>query len=204
MFNVTVNAIAGGVAFILSFLIGIISGSAFFIILIRALFCGVGFFVLAWGAQALVSRFLPELLNEDGGEQGEEVPGSQVDITVEDEADPVQGESPYASKPLAAGLDQNAENVYTQREEVAEQGAPAGFVPVSPVRPAQSAAKPGETLMNHESREGTFHQDDDHDKTEGVSKAPISKKPRGTGKVEDIVKVDPKIMAAAIQTILKQ
>jgi hypothetical protein len=194
VFNVTVNAIAGGVAFILSFLIGIISGSTFFIILIRALFCGAGFFVLAWGAQALVSRFLPELLNEEG----EGGPGSQVDITVED-AGIVRGEPP-----LAAGLDQNAENAYTKREVVAEQAAPADFVPVSPVRPAQSAANPVDTLPNHESMEGTFHQDDDHYETEGVSEAPILKKSRGTGKVEDLVKVDPKIMAAAIQTILKR
>jgi hypothetical protein len=204
--NGKVNGIIGGTGFILSLLVGIISGYTVLTVLVRACACGVGFFVLAWGAHALVRRFLPELLTQEvaDSEQDETGPGAQVDITVEDEAEQAVPSGLFTSDADAAGLDQHHENGYTQKGAVDEHGLAAGFVPLSPamaVQPAVSDSVHGhamETFLGLESLESAAPPVDSMADQEVVKKTP------GTGKSPDFKKVDPKVMASAIQTILKR
>ncbi|MDR0562946.1 MAG: hypothetical protein LBG73_09705 [Spirochaetaceae bacterium] len=85
MFNLKVSGIAAGIAFILSLLIGVITGGSFLAILFRAFLCGFSFFALTAGGYILISRFLPELLHLGQDDEETDEPGSHVDISVEDE-----------------------------------------------------------------------------------------------------------------------
>jgi hypothetical protein len=166
MFDPKLSGIAGGIAFVLSFLVGLISGVGFPWILIRALGFGAAFFVLAGGAYWMVTQFLPELLDRGEEEAGLDAdsPGSRVDISVSDEegdagsgepsrrdgfspekdasaglSDLVGGGSPSNENvdPLSGnGLDQKAEDGYTREGNTAE--APVNGPPASP----QGAAVP--------------------------------------------------------------
>jgi hypothetical protein len=150
MFDPKLSGIAGGIAFVLSFLVGLISGVGFPWILIRALGFGAAFFVLAGGAYWLVTQFLPELLDRGEEEAGLDAgsPGSRVDISVTDEegdagsggpfrregfsperdaseglTDLVGGGAPSNENvdPLSGnGLDQEAEDGYTRKGNVEE------------------------------------------------------------------------------------
>ncbi|MDR1956129.1 MAG: hypothetical protein LBQ30_04670 [Treponema sp.] len=202
MRKVKVNGIAGGVGFMLSLLIGLISGGGFLIVLIRALGFGVGFLVLTEIFQRLISTFLPELLNPDAPESTvrRDAPGSRVDISVEDTEhekstdwfDKVtQGND--ASPTSNAELDQDHGKDYTQEERTeAVPGAPFGFVPSAPV-PADSL------FAAAAQRVDPFLATADQDGAEASKKAQNPGKELITGK-----NLDPRKMASAIQTILKQ
>jgi hypothetical protein len=89
MINFRASGIAAGTAFILSLVIGVISGTAFPAMLLRAFIFAIVFFVLSGLGFWLVSRYLPELLNggegvENGGvdDLGMPVSGSRVDISI--------------------------------------------------------------------------------------------------------------------------
>ncbi|MDR0601233.1 MAG: hypothetical protein LBG42_02525 [Treponema sp.] len=164
MFNLRWCGIAGGGAFLLSFLVALISGAGFPALLMRPLLFGVAFFVLAGGIWLLVNRFVPDLLSS-GEEEAGDVPGSRVDISVGDDIRPAGGGAlpsagaeedvgniaellsggsgagsvpPGASREKSPGLDQNGEGGYTERERDAAQGD----VPVFSAAPksAKSAA----------------------------------------------------------------
>jgi len=86
--NFRVSGIAAGAAFVLSLVIGIMSGTAFSVTLLRAFVFALVFFALSGLGVWLVSRYLPELLSgaEAGG--GDDLddydisaPGSRVDIS---------------------------------------------------------------------------------------------------------------------------
>jgi hypothetical protein len=90
MFNVRISAIAAGIAFVVSFLLGLLSGASLPFLIIRPLIFGVLFFVIAAVVYFLVSHFLPELLDESGPEPLEMddalSPGSKINITEEEPA----------------------------------------------------------------------------------------------------------------------
>ena len=77
---------AGGGAFFLSFLLGVLSSNPFLIILIRALVFGVVFALLGGGAAFVLERFVPQLSGGDGGSVEKESSGKNVDIMLSGES----------------------------------------------------------------------------------------------------------------------
>jgi hypothetical protein len=77
--------IAAG-AFLLSFLLGLLSRATMPLLLIRSLIFAAIFFLLPYLVQLLVPRFLPELLQEGGSPLNDLdfLPGSRVNITDDD------------------------------------------------------------------------------------------------------------------------
>jgi hypothetical protein len=96
--NVKWSAVAGGIGFILSLLVGLISGVDFPSLLIRAFVFAVIFFAFAAVIWFLINNFIPELLSPQTEEAGEidnengdfpskfsaARPGSRVNISVDD------------------------------------------------------------------------------------------------------------------------
>jgi hypothetical protein len=90
MFDVKISAIAAVTAFIISFLLGLVSGASLPALIVRPLIFAVLFFIIAGIVYFLVSHFLPELLEEGGFESLEADdalnPGSRINITEEEPA----------------------------------------------------------------------------------------------------------------------
>ncbi|MDR2633482.1 MAG: hypothetical protein LBC51_07660 [Treponema sp.] len=210
--KIKANSIAGGIGFVLSFIIGIISGGNVLIVFLRALIFGVIFFVFMEIFQRLISTFLPELLNPnaDVSSRADEAPGSRVDISVEDEKDGgktdlfdvsgslkqknLSGRSGSFADTVEA-LDQNHKKDYTQQRETVVDTA--GFVPSAPwstdVAREMDRAVGRDTLFSTEAAiPGNRPQ-------AASSTAQHTSSLQSTGK-----NLDPRKMASAIQTILKQ
>ena len=96
MFNLKISGIAAGTAFIFSVIIGMISRSSFPVLILRALAFSALFFVISGFIRVLVSRFLPELLEEGGMDDTVPRPGSRINIT--EGNDYYQGISPEVSQ----------------------------------------------------------------------------------------------------------
>lgn len=205
--KVKVNGMAGGMGFVLSFIVGIISGGSFLIVLLRAFIFGACFFVFMEISQRLIGAFLPELLNpdEDTSSAAYDAPGSRVDISVEDETDKERADlfdvsiSPeqkdLASRGdafIAAGggsLDQEQKKDYTQQKGGGVDD-PTGFVP----------SVPGSTDSVQEMAER-----DPFFSTNEVIPEVTSSKAKSTSRAPSMKEnLDPRKMASAIQTILKQ
>ena len=214
MLNMRWSSIAGGGAFILSLLIGLISGAGVFA-LVRALVFGAVFFGLAAGVYWLVNQFFSDLLTgaSPGGSAGEGLAGSQVDITVEGDEDLAAGvfrtaaaerDEPDAPPDPAAGgaldtaLDQMDEEGYTAPEP---QGATRG------------AAIPSEgddavdTLPDLEGISGGYQPMTVED-TMDISTEPPNPARKPSMNSAKPLELDgdfrPKEIAAAIQTLLKR
>ena len=83
------SGIIAGAAFILSFLIGLVSRTSMPMAIIRPLIFGLLFFIIPSLVSLLVNRFLPELLeNNDPGENAGLSSGSRINITLGDSMDP--------------------------------------------------------------------------------------------------------------------
>jgi hypothetical protein len=95
MFNFRVAGIAGGAAFVLSFLVGLVSGAGILVVLLRAVIFAVLFFGASCGIHFVVQTFLPELLSSTGeasvGDILDGAPGSRVNVTV---GEAIQGAFP--------------------------------------------------------------------------------------------------------------
>jgi hypothetical protein len=171
VFNLKWSGIFGAFAFVLSLLIGLLSGAGL-IALIRALILGLAFALLGSLIYWLVHHFLSELLDPEASDD-EEGPGARVNITVE--GDDGFDESELLSGGIAAedagpeglgdrengpgsegdnspedrtALDQKREDGYTKEGEVMETGTPAaaddsGENPVSGA--SSGAAIPGDS-----------------------------------------------------------
>ncbi|MDR1899280.1 MAG: hypothetical protein LBQ55_04660 [Treponema sp.] len=153
MFNLKWCGVAAGFGFVLSFLVGIISGAGLSWALVRALIFGAAFFALAGGIWFLVNRFLPDLFSAGEDEAGMSgMPGSRVDISVGDEenavlpsalpdtfqadeepgniADLLSGNVVSMTSPAGGsmrGMDQKGEEGYTEnRESEFQTKAPDG------------------------------------------------------------------------------
>ena len=112
MFDLRINGILAGIAFILSLLIGLVSRTTMPRLIFRPLIFAVLFFALSTVVKIVVNRFLPELLEEDEMEDGPFRPGSRIDITEDDSqvysgsdglyrglSSAVAGQSTMAAKP---------------------------------------------------------------------------------------------------------
>ena len=175
MFNIKLSSIVAVIAFVLSFLTGIISGGSFFIVLIRALICGVAFSALITGMRLLIVLFLPELFQSDEKEDaGENAVGTNVDISVEDNGEnsnSFKESNANVSNAKDATMDQSHEKAYTNKVEAEGNSIKPSAIPNTR---QESPATPN--VGNKQNK----------------------------GKTIDTSKMDPKKMASAIQTMLKQ
>ncbi|MDR3167727.1 MAG: hypothetical protein LBT93_07270 [Treponema sp.] len=216
--NIKASAIAAGAAFCLSFLVGIIRGAASLVVLIRALVFGGFFFVLFGGIYILIKQFLPELLSE---EETEFIPGSQVNISLEDpengavsdlfngEDREISGEEGDVSDPAdrdipenPIGLDQNGEDDYTNnRKEEADfsnSGIPSGELAALP--PDSGSV---DVLPELDSLERTFTSDAGEGAEETADYTSV-KQPLKSKSSTTAGDYNPKDLASALQTILKR
>ena len=110
-------AIGAAIGFVLSFLIGLISGVSFWTICLRAIIlavvCGaVGFFV-----SVIFKKYLPELFSETGGTgQTEKDLGKNLNIVLDEEA----------SKPVEKRETQIEDSVFEEEEAKPEEQASLG------------------------------------------------------------------------------
>jgi hypothetical protein len=228
VFNIKVSAVAAGIAFFLSFLVGIIRGAAILIVLLRALIFAVLFFVCAAGIHILLKRFLPELL--ESGEAAGEIEGasgSRVDISLGDPEKDLStdlfsldemensggtGESSGPAGPNSPenmGLDQNGEDDYTNRGEPEVNSPNSGADSQGESVPGEPAALPADSgpvdaLPDFGSiGEGAFDSSSGEAAEESAdyvpAKPPAKGKPNGAGG-----DFNPKELASALQTILKR
>ena len=129
MFNPRVSGIGAGAGFLLSLLVGLVTGAHFPLILIRACIFAAVFFALASAGYGAIRSCLPELFAGESAEAP--VLGGQVDISVGDDGEG-EGDFPQGSAGLgdelndflenpgnsgAGTLDQTAEAVYTGEGE---------------------------------------------------------------------------------------
>ena len=125
MFNIKINIMVAGVAFILSFLLGLISGSSLPMLVIRPVIFAIVFFIIFACIQILINRFLPELY-ESGKEKdvSDFMPGARINIT-EDE-------------PMASPIDytgEAAQETQSSQDYSQESGQAAYAKPSSGARP---------------------------------------------------------------------
>ena len=86
MLNLKASGIAAGIAFILSLIIGMISRASFSILILRALVFSAFFFIISGLIRIVISRFLPELLEEGSMDnKAAPRPGSRINITEGDD-----------------------------------------------------------------------------------------------------------------------
>ena len=191
--KVKVNAIAGGIGFVLSFIVGIISGGSFLMVLLRAFIFGALFFVFIEVSQRLIGTFLPELLNPDAdaASVAGEAPGSRIDIYVEDDVDQENTDLFEVS----GTLDQERKKDYTQQK--GGEVDPAGFVPSAPW--ATDLAQGMDGAVGTDALFSIPEAIPENIPEAASSKAQHTSRVPSTGK-----NLDPKKMASAIQTILKQ
>ena len=152
MVNLKIGGMIAGGAFVLSFLIGLISGGRMGLILLRAGILALSFFAFIILAGILLNKFLPELLNPDehdeGASGGEAPVGGNIDVSVEDDkvADKAQGfqEATFpkvnSGESFSKGLDRKHEKAYNEggvhKEEAEEE--PSMPIASSPPRAAGS------------------------------------------------------------------
>jgi hypothetical protein len=86
------SGIIAGTAFASSLLIGIVSGSTMPMLIIRPLIFAALFFAFSTFGKILVSRFLPELLEDSSLGEGSFKPGSRINI-LEDDSQPYMPEA---------------------------------------------------------------------------------------------------------------
>ena len=87
MFNLKFSGIVAGVAFIFSFLLGLISRSTMPMLLFKPIIFGFIFFAISILAKVAANHFLPELTEESDFGEDSYRPGSRVDITDDDSLD---------------------------------------------------------------------------------------------------------------------
>jgi hypothetical protein len=144
MFNPKISAVFACAGFVLSLLVGLITGAHLPLLLIRALIFAAVFFALASAGYGAIQLYLPELLS--GNANDAPTLGSQVDISVggDDEAGGIVSESgimgddlnDFLENPGNSGrdtLDQTGEAVYTGEGAVEEiQGSERPALPEDP------------------------------------------------------------------------
>lgn len=142
-FDWRVSAVAAGVAFVLSLIVGVIAGVAFGAILLRAFIWALLFGVGAAGLVYVVDRFIPELrqsLKQSAKDQAEQpVAGESVDIVVDE--DLLGEDSPV---PIAAAPDAGGDQEVLEELDAAEpdESGGSGYDPESPLAAATASESP--------------------------------------------------------------
>jgi hypothetical protein len=139
MFNPRISGIFAGAGFVLSFLVGLVSGAHFPLILIRALVFALIFFALASAGYGAVKLYLPELLSGNSG--GEPVLGAQVDISVGDDDDGILGIS-LESHDVAEGLNDFSENPGDSGIDALDQTFEGGYTEEGRVEELAGSSRP--------------------------------------------------------------
>ena len=199
MFNLRWSVIAGGIAFVLSFLIGLISGTGLFS-LVRAGIFGILFFLMGSGVYWVVNMFLSELFDSPvrGGA------GSKVDITVEGEdgfiaESGLDGLSDLVGEaPLSPALDQG-DGIDSPRDRLGSPVAGSYAIPID-------GTDEMDTLPSFEGA-GTFQPLEVEETMENPTiPPPVDRKPSLNSAKPAELDGDfrPKEIAQAIQTILKR
>ena len=135
--------LAGIAAFIISFVLGLISGANIAIVIIRAVIFFLAFLVLGSGINILINNFFPEILmagSDDAAQETQEGPGSRVNITLDsgEYALPEQRGNTYGTQQLGnindlisgsykataapQGIDRNGEDGYNNYQESSRFG----------------------------------------------------------------------------------
>ncbi|MDR2630238.1 MAG: hypothetical protein LBC60_04880 [Spirochaetaceae bacterium] len=210
--NFKLSGIAAGIAFVLSLLIGLISGAGI-LALVRAFILGAIFFILSAGVYRLILHFLPELLESPQDEEDVLPSGSMVDISLEAEPgeEPAdtgehtpEGSSGISSFENPSGLDQKENIEYTNQ---------GGMDKNPPIRGEESAPSPdsvdlGDELPDLESLSAAFSpggRGSNEDLSEFIISSDDSTGRKSGDKSDDLNSdFSTHDMASAIQTILKR
>jgi len=150
MLNLRISGIIAGAAFILSLILGIVGGTTMPLLIVRPLLFACLFFIISGLVKLIVSRFLPEILENDEKDEVDNHPGSRINIL---EGDGRTGTGPRyafsgalpddsdhqlenitdllaktkASRVSSEGMDQNPQDDYT------DDGDPEKIPELSPV-----------------------------------------------------------------------
>ena len=219
MFNPKISGAFAGAGFVLSLLVGLVTGAHFPLILIRAFIFAAVFFSLASAGYGAIQLYLPELLPKDSGDAP--ILGSQVDISVGDDNDGAGSLSlesdglgddlnEFMENPGVSGadtLDQTDEAVYTEKGALEELQGPSK--PVLPDNPDLSGDTDSvDMLPDLDAMSGAFSSGSIP--AGGEAAGPGSPagsfggaggQPKKQGFGEDF---NVKEMASAIQTVLKR
>lgn len=85
MFEPKIPAIGASIGFVLSFIIGVLNGISFGTVLFRAIIMGVLFGGLVIITRIMIIRFIPDLMEAQSSDSGEEFSsGNIVDITIDE------------------------------------------------------------------------------------------------------------------------
>ncbi|MDR2418543.1 MAG: hypothetical protein LBD79_05770 [Treponema sp.] len=187
-FNIKASGVTAISAFVLSFLIGFVSGGSILTVLLRAGILGAGFFILVTCAQFLLHQFLPELTLDESAVPEDAVPGSRLDISVDDTSD----NDGLATLLASAGVD-------TGKSDGAD---------------SKTTGKPvldqGEALRYNDNLEIKDHFDDlpdlaaSDDKQDGKLESDHPAFNKKYSDVNPAKNYSPKDLASAITTMLKQ
>jgi hypothetical protein len=212
--NFKVSGAAGGAAFVLSLLLGLVSGSGL-TALIRAGIFGALFFGLFCLIFWVLNRFAPELLSAPRDDLDLAEPGSHVNISVE--SGPLTGAVPMDNSERVddiTGRSPSSRRFPLDQKEDAGYNGNRGF----PVVPESSAGRPGTGLFSEKHTAaslggGALPAMDGSPASSGGSMDAMSVSVGGSGPrrplnaskppamVEDF---NPKELAQAIQTVLKR
>jgi len=230
VFDLKPGIIASATAFVLSFLIGIVSGAGILIVLLRALVFALVFFGLVFLAVFLLRNFMPELMpgaeSNDSDQDMENdgismdgdgaVPGTMVDLSIggddEDDLAPfLDAADQVNEKTVRAGMDQKGEDDYTGKGLVgSERRGTDGFMAraASVETVAEVPAKPPELIGDVDALPAldtfadSFVSPIGVEEGEGSNRSSASpSNSTGSGAGGDF---KAKEMAMAIQTILKR
>jgi len=91
VFDLKQSGIFAAIAFVFSFIIGLISRSIMPMLIIRPLIFAAIFFALSAMVKILISRFLPELMGDGSMDDGGLKPGSMINIMEEDSSSLAEG-----------------------------------------------------------------------------------------------------------------
>ncbi|MDR0998787.1 MAG: hypothetical protein LBL70_06940 [Treponema sp.] len=221
MFNPKISGIFAGAGFVLSFLVGLLSGARFPLLLIRACIFAAVFFALSGAFYAAIQRYLPELLPGDS----RDIPslGGQVDISVGGDEDAVDGISlesgnpggdldEFSEKGGDSGgdtLDQIDEAVYTGEGYVEENQEPPKPALPGELNFSSGEAETVDMLPDLDAMSGAFNSGTLGDR-ETAADSPASSlgAPGSPARASNKKGLDEDFnvqeMASAIQTILKR
>jgi hypothetical protein len=189
MINIKISGVSAGIALVLSFFIGLISGASIFIVLLRAVIFAIVFFALSSAAYIGIMRFIPDMF----GQTPEQVPGSHVDISVEE---PEQQVAPPV--PVVQDEPQPASESQPATEPVEERVAPKKDSSGERLPDLEAMSK---TVAPVSDEEGDEEEGEGEEDDESSPRRPLStnRKPQNLGK-----DYNPETLAAALRTMLKR
>ena len=189
-FNIKASGVTAIGAFILSFLIGFLSGGNILMVLLRAGILGAGFFVLVTCAQFLLHQFLPELTMDEAAAHTDAAPGSMLDISVDDTSS--SNDDDLAALLASAGVDTGKSN--------GADGKTTG----KPALDQGTALRYNDTLASKDHSDSLSDLADLDDKQDRKLEPDLPAFNKKYGEVNPAGNYTPKDLASAITTMLKQ